>query len=178
VRAVMASVSLADSAAHLLRDTLWRPALTFPRRSWRTWRLRRKAPRLYGDYWPSTLPKSAYRNWIKESKGKLAGRIPRGRMPGIRQPRAPGRTPSLPPNCQVGRRSPAGDLLNAVMRLVHRADALGVLQARGQRAEQQHEVVCVQPGPGAASAPGRPGASSSSSRQRSGNLGSGRCCSR
>jgi hypothetical protein len=70
VRAVMASVSLANDATRLLRDTLWRPVLTSPRRWWRTWRLRRKALRLYGDHWPSTRPKSIYRNWIKEDRAK------------------------------------------------------------------------------------------------------------
>ena len=62
--AVEASVALADDAAHLLRDTLWRPALTFPRRWWRTWRLRRKALRLYGHHWPSSLTQSGYREWL------------------------------------------------------------------------------------------------------------------
>jgi hypothetical protein len=67
---VEASVVLADDAAQLLRDTLWRPVLTFPRRWWRTWRLRRKALRLYGDHWPSSLPQSVYREWVKADKAK------------------------------------------------------------------------------------------------------------
>ena len=61
---VEASVVLADDAAQLLRDTLWRPVLTFPRRWWRTWRLRRKALRLYGHHWPSSLMQRGYRQWL------------------------------------------------------------------------------------------------------------------
>jgi hypothetical protein len=73
VRAKLASVPLANDATQLLRDTLWRPVLMLPRRWWRTWRLRRKALRLYGEYWPSVLPRSTYRSWIKEDS---AGRRP------------------------------------------------------------------------------------------------------
>jgi hypothetical protein len=81
-KAVMASVSLTDDAAQLLRDTLWRPVLTFPRRSWRTWRLRRKALRLYGDFWPSTLPQNTYSTWLAEAKAnKKAQQIASGHNP-------------------------------------------------------------------------------------------------
>jgi hypothetical protein len=85
-RAVMASISLADDAAQLLRDTLWRPALTFPFRWWRTWRLRKKALRLYEDYWPSTLPPNIYRDWIKERDARRKAERParRWRLPGAR----------------------------------------------------------------------------------------------
>ena len=65
-QAVMASIWLADEAAQLIRDVMWRLQLTSATRWWRAWRLRRKAHRLYGDYWPSTLPGNTYRLWLKE----------------------------------------------------------------------------------------------------------------
>jgi hypothetical protein len=94
VQAVGASIVLADDAAMLLRGALWRPVLTFPTRWWRTWRLRKRAIRLYGDFWPSTLPRTMYRDWLKEDKanrkaqrrgvgsGAAAGAVETGSAPG------------------------------------------------------------------------------------------------
>jgi hypothetical protein len=58
--AVMASIWLTDEAARLVRDVVWSPRLTLATRRWRAWRLRQRAHRLYGDYWPSSLPQNTY----------------------------------------------------------------------------------------------------------------------
>ena len=77
-RRTFMDTALADESARLLRDTLWRPQLTRATRWWRAWRLRHKTHILNGDYWPSTLPRSTYRVWLKEDKAdkKSARSVP------------------------------------------------------------------------------------------------------
>lgn len=65
-----ASGSIADCAALLVRDVLWRPKVTLLTRRKQLKAVAKKAQRLYGSDWPSTLPQDPYRDWLREDDAR------------------------------------------------------------------------------------------------------------